>query len=112
MNGIDGIHQIVLNLDRHLCLRGFNILRKELNTILYSLVFVDECVAPVIHHLLECLNILLGQCEHHLCLVGDGIAHVAAVPCGESGLTLGDCLAHETHHEFVGIGTTYIDLQS
>ena len=112
VNGIDGIHQIVLNLNRHLCLWTFHILCKELNTILYTLVFVDECVAPFIHHILQCLYILRGQCEHHLSVAGDGIAHIAAVPCGESGFTFGYCLAHETHHKFVGISASSINLQS
>ena len=80
MNGIDGIHEVVLNLYRHLHLRGLDVFGKELDTVLNALVFVDECVAPVIHHLLESLHIFFWQCEHHLCLEGNGIAHIAAMP--------------------------------
>ena len=112
MHGIDGIHEVVLYLHRHLHLGCLHVLGKELDTVLNALIFVDECLAPVVHHLLESLHVLLRQCEHHLGLIWDGIAHISSVPCGKASLTLGNGLAHEAHHEFVGIGASYIDFKS
>ena len=73
---------------------------------------VGEVFLPVGHEFLQCLDILLGECEHGLGLEGDGIAHVAALPASQTGLAFLDGFTHHAHQLFVGIGASLVNLQS
>ena len=112
MTSIDGADEVVLNLHGHLHLRCLHILGIELNTGLNTLVFVDKVSFPVIYQLFQGLHVLLRQREHHLSLEWDGIAHVTTVPAGQSCLALLDSLSNEAHHQFIGIASTLMNLQS
>ena len=98
VNGIDGIHKIVLNLFRQFHLRCLNVFSKELNVALYALVFVFKVSLPVCHQLFKSFDVLLWQCEHHHSLERNGVAHVSSMPRSKTCIEVGYCLSHETHH--------------
>ena len=52
-----------------------------------------------------------GEVVHRLA-EGLGVAHVAAVPCGETCSVLCDGLMHEASHQLVGVAATLVDFQS
>ena len=112
MATIDGINEVVLYFNGHFHLRGFHILSNKLYASLDMTELIDEVFLPVGHEFLQCLDVLLGECEHGLGLEGDGITHVAALPAGQTGLAFLDGFAHHAHQLFVGIGTSLVNLQS
>ena len=112
MASVDGVEQIVLNLLGHLSCRRFNVLNEELYVLFDGAILVVEQSAPLGYGFLQSLNVLLRQCEHSLALERYGVAHVAAVPCGEACSVLGDCLMYKTCHELVGIAASLVNLQA
>ena len=109
---VDSVEQVVLNLLGSLESRSLHVLGEELNVLLDSAELVVEQLAPFLYVLLQRLYVLLRQCEHHLALERDSIAHCAAVPCSQARAELGDCLMHEASHELVGVAAALVDLQT
>ena len=112
MASIDGIDEVVLNLLRNKCCRLVDILNEELDVVLDGLKLILDGNALLLNHLLQWLNLCLWQCQNNFCLERNGIAHVAAVPADKTCTEVGNSLADEADHLFVGIGTTLIDFQS
>ena len=112
MAGVDGIDEVILNLHGHLLLGCRDVLDKELYAALYLLVLVLEILQPVGYEIAQGLHVLLGQREFGDGLEGDGVAHVAALPAGKTGVELFDGLADKAYHEFVGVAAALVNLQS
>ena len=112
VNGIYGIHEIVLYLFGQFGLWCLHVFHEEFYSAFDSLILVFKVSFPVCHEFLQSLNIFFRQCEHNHSLERYGVAHVSAVPCGKTSLAVGNGFAHEANHELVGIGATFVYFQS
>ena len=112
MTAIDGVNQVILNLNGHLHLRCLHILADHLDATLNTLILILEVLQPVGSKLLQGSHVLLWQCEHSLGLEWDGVTHVATLPAGQTSLALLDSLANQTNQKFICISTTLVNLQS
>ena len=61
---------------------------------------------------LQSLDVGLWQGEYSLSLERNGVAHVAAVPGGQTGAERGDGSVYQTYHLLVGVGAAFVDLQT
>ena len=109
---VDGIHEVVLNLHGHLHLRCLHVFHDHLDAAFNVLILVGEGLQIVLCQLLQGGHVLLRQRQHHLSLEGDGVPHVAAMPCGQTDVALLDGIAHNLHHHLVGIAATLVNLQT
>ena len=71
-----------------------------------------EVLLPVGAQLFQGFDVLLRQREHGLGLEGDGVTHVTTLPAGQTCVEFLDSFADDTYHQFVGIGTPFVNLQS
>ena len=112
MAGVDGIDEVVLNFNGHLLCRCCYFLGKELNICLNTFVLAVEVFEPLVYKFLQGFDVLFGECQHNLCFIRNDITHLTTMPRGKTCVQLFHCLTDETHHEFVGIGTSLVNLQS
>ena len=110
--GVDGIHEIILNLLRHELCGTVDLLGEELHAFLNATELVLDGHTLGLNKRLEVLNIVLRQSQHHLSLERNSIAHITTMPGSQTSSALSDGLTHKAYHLLVGIGTSLVDLQS
>ena len=110
--GAKSINQIVLNFLRHNFLRQGNLFNRHGQFSFNRTVFFNKSIFPVGHSLLEGFHIFSRQSQYHLTFTGNGVAHVAAFPLGQTGIEFAHGVTHHTRHQFVGIGTSFVDFQA
>src|SRR3712207_5063977 len=86
MASINGVDQVVLYLHGHFRSRCSHILGKEFYATLNGLELIFKVILPISDHFFQRLNVLLRQRQHHFGLERNGIAHVAAVPTGQTSV--------------------------
>ena len=112
MAGVDGIHEVVLNLARQQFLRVFHVLDEELHAFLNAFELIFDGDTLFLHESLEVLYLVFRQGEHHLSLERNGVSHVSAVPLGETRAHFRHGLANQAHHLLVGICATLVDFEA
>ena len=111
MTSHDSIHQIVLNLLRHLARWLFCRFNCQGNVLFYSKKLFLENILAIQGKILQVFEVLFLNSEHNRCCARNRIAHISTCPADQSSLIVDDCLTNEASHQLVGICPSLVDFQ-
>ena len=75
------------------------------------ILFIPQCFALL--HIVQYVRFFISRNRNdHFTFTRNGITHIATLPGNQTSLIVSNHLIHETSHQLVGIGTSFIDFQS
>ena len=112
LTSINGIYQVITDFSWNHHFRKFHSFCAKGNRSFVHLIFLIPQGFAILHKF-QHISFFFGRnCNHHLTFAWNGITHVTSIPRHQASLIESNYLIHKTSHEFVGIGTAFVNFQT